>query len=222
MIQQLVDQNTTTADKQSAFLPIIVAGKAWYDKNNATATKTDISQELQKIKDNITSTFADSNVINILNNSINNFGKMQSSQLNTEIAQQLAQKARQDEQKDDIGTITSSIVAKQIFFSLIIIAVFIFCGCLAANLAIARAPAYRILYFIYGAIPIFAPFVVFYSILRAISNDGLKLYTLLPISIEPAKSRLGKVLWAPFYWVPDGHAKEMYDAYMATIPLQVA
>ena len=223
-IQRLVDEKVITADKQAAFLPTITTGKAWYDKNNATLTKTDLSQELQKIKDNITSTFADSNVISILNGSIESYGNMETGQLNTLIAQIQGLKAKQDEQNIDATSIGSTVLSTTInvFFSLILFAFFIFCGSLAANLAIARAPAYRILYFIYGAIPIFSPFVVFYSILRAISKEGLKIYTILPISIEPATTRIGKLLWAPFYWIPDAHAKEMYDAYTASVATQVA
>lgn len=224
IIQKLVDEKITTPEKQAAFLPILNAGKTWYTNNNTTATKTDLSQEMQKIRDNITTIFADSNVINILNNSINNFSNIQTSQLNTQLANYQSQKTREDEQKIDASSIGTTILETtlSVFFTLIIIAFFIFCGSLAANLAIARAPAYRILYFIYGAIPIFSPFVIFYSILRAISKEGMRMYTILPLSIEPATTRLGKILWAPFYWIPDSHAQAQYDAYMASIPLQVA
>jgi len=224
IIQQLVDQKLTTADKQTAFMPIINTGKVWYDKNKATLSKTDLSQEFQKIKDNITSTFTDSNVINIINNSINNFSKMETSQLNTLIAQQEGAKKKQEEQNIDAATLGSTVLstATSVFFGLIIFLFFILCGSLAANIAIGRAPAYRILYFIYGAIPIFSPFVIFYSIIKAISKEGLKLYTVLPISVIPATTRVGKVLWAPFYWIPDSHAQTEYDTYMASIPLQVA
>ena len=96
-------------------------------------------------------------------------------------------------------------------------AVLIMCGSFAANFAIGRVPAYRVLYFIWGALPPFAPFVLLYAIYKRLREGRLPIYAMLPLSIEPATTRFGKYLWYPFYWVPDAEAKSAYTAFQASL-----
>jgi len=43
------------------------------------------------------------------------------------------------------------------------------------------------------------------------------MYAILPISIEPASTRLGQFLWYPFYYVPDVEQATLYKQFQETI-----
>jgi hypothetical protein len=105
----------------------------------------------------------------------------------------------------------------QTFAWLFVIAFLLMCGSFAANFAIGRVPSYRILYFIWGALPPFAPFVLLYAIYKRLHDGRLPIYAILPLSIEPATTRFGKYLWYPFYWVPDKEATSAYTAFQASL-----
>jgi hypothetical protein len=107
--------------------------------------------------------------------------------------------------------------AMSVFFSLLVIGLCIMAGSFAANMAIGRDPPYRVLYFLYGAIPIFAPFVLLYGIYKRLRYGPFTIYSILPVSIEPATTRLGKILWFPFYWIPDEKSIAEYDLYRKAV-----
>lgn len=91
----------------------------------------------------------------------------------------------------------------------------VFCltiGMLAANQAIGREPAYRILYFIYGAI--FAPFLVFYYIYLWLNNKAPKIYTLLPITQTVAETTIGRFFLFPFAYKEDKSARDLLVEFM--------
>ena len=94
-------------------------------------------------------------------------------------------------------------------------------GSFAANFAIGRVPAYRVLYFLYGCIPIFTPLVLLYTIYKRIKDGRIPVYTMLPISIDPATTRLGRLLWRPFYWIPDQQAIDAFKHFNDSLLSQV-
>jgi hypothetical protein len=108
-------------------------------------------------------------------------------------------------------------IALKVFFSLLLVAVCIVSGSLAANAAIGRHTGYRVLYFIYGCIPFFVPFIIFYTIYRRISEGPLPYYGILPVSLEAATTTLGKYLWWPFYWIPDHLSVEETDTFQKAL-----
>lgn len=85
-------------------------------------------------------------------------------------------------------------------------------GMLAANQAIGREPAYRILYFIYGAI--FAPILVFYYIYLWFNNKAPKIYTLLPITQTVAETTIGRFLLFPFAYQEDKVARDLLVEFL--------
>jgi hypothetical protein len=105
----------------------------------------------------------------------------------------------------------------KVFLGSIIVAFCIVAGSLAANFAISRPPAYRILYFMYGCIPFFAPLVYMYTLYKRIAEGPISYYGILPLSVEPGITRLGKLLWYPFYYVPDSKAVESFDTFKASV-----
>jgi hypothetical protein len=85
-------------------------------------------------------------------------------------------------------------------------------GMLAANQAIGREPAYRILYFIYGAI--FAPFLVFYYVYLWFNNKSPKIYTLLPLTQRVADTTIGRVFLFPFSYKEDKTARDLLVEFL--------
>jgi hypothetical protein len=90
-------------------------------------------------------------------------------------------------------------------------------GSFAANLAIGRTPAYRVLYFLYGCIPVFNVLVILYIIYSRIRYGPVPLYGILPISIERPTSRLGAILWYPFWWIPDAQSETLKQEFLTSL-----
>jgi len=224
ILDKLITEKIITADKKTAFLPIVASEQAWYKANQATASPIDFTQEFQKINDNITTTFVDQQTVSIIKSQLQLAQSIPTGQLTSILADYNSKQKNSEKQNVNIKS-TGQIVlstATQVFGSLLLIAFCIMCGSFAANMAIGRPPMYRALYFMYGAVPMFAPFVLIYTLYKRISEGRLSVYTVLPMSIEPATTRIGRILWHPFYWVPDQHAIDEYDKFMALMPLQVA
>ena len=97
----------------------------------------------------------------------------------------------------------STSIALSIFGSFILIAIIIYGASLAANLAIGRDIYYRIFYFIFACNPVITPIVFAYTALMALKGNPIPYYGILPISTEPATTRLGKILWYPFFYIGD-------------------
>jgi len=224
ILDRLVADKTITADKKAAFLPTITSEKAWYKTNQATASDIDFTMEFQKINDNITTTFVDQVAVSAIQSQLDAAQSVPTSQLRSKLSQEdNAEKALQKQTVSATQTgqtILNTTIT--VFINLFIISLCIMCGCFAANLAIGRLPMYRVLYFVYGSLPMCAPFVLLYVIYKRMTEGQFRIYSLVPCSIEPSTTRLGKILWSPFYWIPDQYAIDEYNKYIASIPLQVA
>lgn len=191
----------------------------WYTKNSNTLTTIDISQEIIKINDTIITIVPDSEIRSIITTEFDKIKAMPPSDLTGLITKTESDiKAKRDSQVDvreGVSTIMSTAVT--VFLFTVLIAFCLYAGSLAANFAMSRPPAYRILYFIYGSIPLFAPLVYLYTIYRRISDGPMSYYGFLPISVEPGITRLGKLLWYPFYYVPDNKAIDAFDAFQQSV-----
>lgn len=91
-----------------------------------------------------------------------------------------------------------------VFLVLLIIAFVLHAGSLCANDAIARSILYRILFFVYAAIPFFSIFVLlYYHIYRRYKGTMPQILTVLPIRIQPElQSTLTGYLLSPFTYIP--------------------
>jgi len=224
ILDKLVADKTITSDKKTAFLPTLAAETSWYNRNKNTASQIDFTQEFQKINDTITTTFVDSSIVSNIKSQVEAAQAIPTSQLNSQLAEYTKKTVEVQKQQVDVKSAGQTILstALSVFTGFLIVSLLLMCGSFAANMAIGRPPMYRILYFIYGCVPIFAPLVLFYSIYRLFQDKKVHIYSLIPCSIEPATTRLGKILWFPFYWIPDQHSIDEYKAFMASLPLQVA
>ena len=111
----------------------------------------------------------------------------------------------------------STSLAMQIFGYFLLITLIIFGASLASNMAIGRDWPYRIFFFIFGINPLLTPIILAYTALEALKGRPIEYYALCPLSTEPAKTRLGKILWWPFYYESDQNQLKLAQAFLAAI-----
>jgi hypothetical protein len=125
------------------------------------------------------------------------------------LKQEIANREQAEKQKFSfsrfMGTVQTT--ATTIITSLFYIMFCLVMGMLAANDAIGREPAYRILYFLYGCI--FAPFLLFYYVYRWYKGTAPKIYTLLPYTQTKAETSLGRFFKFPFTYQEDKVARDL-------------
>jgi hypothetical protein len=183
--------------------------QSWLKKSSASATLIDYDTQKLKITDQLKQIVPTPDVFQSIQTEIEKLSTENQSSLQTILQSEenrltLAKSYEVDVQ-DGLSTGVSVAVKTFIIGSLVIVC--LWAGSLAANFAIARPPMYRVLYFIYGAIPIFSPFVLVYSLYQRLMNGPLSNYSILPLSIEPSTGgKVAQALWWPFYWIPDGKA----------------
>ncbi len=187
----------------------------WYAKNSETATEIQFSQEELKINDSIQTLLVNGNEVNYVRDALKNLagkdtGELQSYLATHESALQAA-KSQQVDIKEGANVAINT--ALKVFGYCILIVFCIMAGSFVANFAIGRPPAYRVLNFIYGAFPLFMPFVLLYSVYKRLRYGRFNLYAVLPLTTEPAVSRLGKLLLWPFYWIPDQNSIDAMKEY---------
>jgi hypothetical protein len=189
--------------------------KSWYTKNQATASKLDFEQEWLQLNTKVTETIPDQDTFTRVWNDFNKVASIPTSDV-LAIAKQFSakQKAAKDQEipYDEAPAIIMS-TATSVFFAFLLVVLCLSAGSVAANMAIGRTPAMRLLYFIYGAIPIFSPFVLLYAIYTRIAKGPIPIYSVLPVSIEPATTRLAKLFWQLIYWVPDKDSVKAFKDY---------
>jgi hypothetical protein len=104
------------------------------------------------------------------------------------------------------------------FFSILtFVLIFFLCilaGSLAANDAIGRSAAIRVVYFLYAAFPIFTPFVLGYYIYRYYKGTYPLYYNMLPLTSSPGASWIIQLLKWPFYYVPDTNSEYQAEQFI--------
>lgn len=193
--------------------------KKWFDKNKDKATSIEYNQQTAEFVKKVHEAIVDQKAIEYIDGKLNSVANIDPDSL-----KKLQQENEQYIQKTEDETVDVNKGFKKIlstatttFFAFLLITFLVMCGSFAANLAIGRPPAYRVLYFIWGFIPFFAPFVLLYTIYRRIKEGRLAMYAILPVSIEPATTRLGRFFWYPFYYVPDVEQATLYKQFQETL-----
>jgi hypothetical protein len=189
--------------------------KSWYTRNQATATKLDFEQEWLQLNTTLAETITEQEIYKRIWNDFNSVAGMPTPDVLALVKQFGAkQQAAKDQEipYDEAPTIIMS-TATSVFFGFLLVVLCLSAGSVAANMAIGRTPAMRLLYFIYGAIPIFSPFILLYAIYTRIVKGPIPIYSVLPVSIEPATTRLAKLFWQLIYWVPDQDSVKAFKDY---------
>ena len=208
-------------DKSQAQKLIAVADehKKWYSNQTSTATSVDISQQQLKLNDSILECIPDKSIRDTFQSDLNTTKDMSPGDLASTIQKTEMdiekRKSQQVDMQEGVDIVFDT--ALKVFFGFLIFAVCIVAGSLAANFAIGRHISYRILYFLWGAIPIFSPFVYIYTLYRRLYDGRFSYYGILPITTESAITRLGKLVSYPFYYVPDHEAIKAYDEFTESV-----
>jgi hypothetical protein len=215
-LQQKKKIDSTQQEKLNA---LAVQENKWFTRKGSIATEIDFSQETLKLTDTITTIVPDNDIRNYIMAELDKAKQMAPAELagNLNSAEKLLKKRKGQQVSVGEGISVIWKTAMSVFFSLLVISLCIMAGSFAANMAIGRDPPYRILYFLYGALPTFAPFVLLYGIYKRLRYGPFTIYSILPVSIEPATTRLGKFFWFPFYWIPDEKAIAEYDLYRKAV-----
>jgi hypothetical protein len=204
-----------TAEQRTKLKAFAAEEEKWYAKFSTEGTDLSFSQETIKLRDTITSIVPDNDVRNYIMGEIDRAKQMSPDELISDLnktKRDITKKQAQDVNvREGVNVIMGT--ATSVFMSLLVISLCITAGSIAANTAIGREPAYRVLYFIYGAIPIFAPIMLIYALYNYFRGGPFRMYGILPISTEAAVTRLGKILMFPFYWVPDHESVAKYDEW---------
>jgi len=210
-----VQKQLITQAQSTTLLSFKTTEQAWLTKNGPTATEIDFNQEQLKINNKLSEVIGNANAVQYIQDQLDKVKTGTPSQvLQQTLEAQQKQKAEHDRNIDyGEGLTTATSSALKIFGYLFTITMCILCGSLAANFSIGRLPMYRILYFLWGSVPMFAPLVAIYTFFRRINEGPLPYYGILPISTEPAISRIGKILWFPFYWIPDDKSVNAVSLY---------
>lgn len=192
---------------------------AWITKNGATATSLDFQQEDLKFKTELQKILVTADLVKYCTEKLDAVKTAQPGTLKGELVarEEKAKRARDAtiHLEDGVNTIYST--ALQTFFGFLLITLCILGGSLAANQAIGRSRPYRILYFIYGALPMFMPIVLLYCIFSRLRYGPIPYYAILPLTIEPATTRLGRILNFPFYWIPDDTSRELTKQFLDSV-----
>jgi hypothetical protein len=219
IIRKAIDKKIIDSDKGAKLTALLNDIKTWYDTNKDTLIPIDLQTKYREITNTFITIVPDQKAHIFFESELQPIVIQSTSDARDRIAKEEASlnrfKAANVDVNEGINTILE--VTIKTVVGLFTTAVLIMCGSFAANFAIGRVPAYRALYFIWGALPPFAPFVLLYAIYRRLHDGRLPIYAILPLSIEPATTRLGKFLWYPFFWVPDAEAKSAYSAFQASL-----
>ena len=219
IIEKGFNKKIIDSDKQAKLTALLNDTNTWYTKNKDNLIPVDLQTKGQEIVNTFTVIVPDRNAQSFLVSEMQPLVFQSTSEARDRIAIEQASVNKNKAANVDVNEGVNTIIATciQTFTGLFVTAILIMCGSFAANFAIGRVPSYRILYFIWGALPSFAPFVLLYAIYKRIHDGRLPIYAILPLSIEPATTRFGKYLWYPFYWVPDAEAKSAYTAFQASL-----
>jgi len=113
--------------------------------------------------------------------------------------------------------IDSFTLSQQIFWSLIIFFLILMGGSIASNMAIGREWYYRVFFFIFGCNPYLTPIIYAYAALQALKGKSVRYYGVLPTSTDPAKTRLGKIIWWPFYYEADQEQEVLTSDFLKSL-----
>jgi len=235
---ELLASKSITDAQQKELISFTKSLLDWYNKNKYTATNPEYATKIdafngefitiingdgtiQKYKDERIKQIISLNkteLVKASTDALNKIGLTSPSQTPAEAKKQISlEKTALEAAIPPSAPAVITSTATQVFSILFLIFLILLGGSFAANLAIGRTIPYRVLYFLYGCIPFFSPFVILYVIYLRIRYGPIPLYGIFPLSTEPATTRLGKLLWYPFYWIPDGKSTELEQEFLKSL-----
>ena len=191
----------------------------WFKSHSEQATTIDFSQEMIRFNDKITQAIQDAGTVQQIQANLNSVKDKAASDVLSEVATQQANLKRIQATTIDYkeGSHTVINTAVKTVVSLFIIGICLYSGSWAANFAIGRTYPYRILYFLFGCIPFYVPFVLGYVIYRRIADGELHWFAFLPLTTEAPVTSIGRFFAAPFVWIPTDKSMAATDIFQQAL-----
>jgi hypothetical protein len=189
----------------------------WYEKNSEKLTPVDLTQETIKINDLLITILPEKEVRDEFQGRLDALVSLSPGDLKDILAKADADIEKRKAMNIDVreGVSLALITAVQTVFALFLLTLALLGGSFAANFAIGRVPAYRILYFIWGTI--FFPLVYLYALYKRVREGPFSMYAVLPLTTEAATTRFGRFIQWPFYWVPDIYSNAACDEFQKAL-----
>jgi hypothetical protein len=185
--------------------------ESWYNSNKATLTKIQLEQKMSDAQTRILQTVDDAAYRTVLQNDLNGLKNRPAEEWADASKKQVKNQATIQNADFRIEDVWSSF--KETFSWWPILLLVLFCilgGSLAANSAIHRPIPYRVLFFLYGAFPLFVFPVLLYFLIQRVRCGPLPMYGLLPVlcttpEIEEGNNFFTALLRGPFTYYEDAN-----------------
>lgn len=219
-IAETMKQKNQLTDSQVASLKQITEDtNKWFTKNSEQATTIDFSQEMIKFNDQITQSIKDAPTIQQIQANLDAVKNKAASDVLSEVATQQANLKRVQATTINYNEGGKTVIktAIETVLTLFLIGICLYSGSWAANFAIGRTYPYRILYFIFGCIPIYVPFVLGYMIYRRLVDGELHWYAFLPLTTEAPVTTIGRFFAKPFQMIPTDKSVSATDVFQTAL-----
>jgi hypothetical protein len=210
-----------TAEQVTTLKQITEDTNKWFKSHSEQATTIDFSQEMIRFNDRITQSIKDANTVKQIQANLGAVKDKAESDVVSEVANQQANlkqvQATTIDYKEGGKTVVS--VGVKTVLLLFLIGICLYSGSWAANFAIGRTYPYRILYFIFGCIPIYVPFVVGYLVYRRLVDGELHWFAFLPLTTYAPVSGnwIAEIAAKPFYWTPTDKSVLATDTFQTML-----
>jgi hypothetical protein len=209
----LAEQNDTriTPNLRAALAKEARDLESWYTSNIKTLTRIQLEQKMSDAQTRILQTVDDAAYRTILQNELSGLKNRPAQEWADATKKQAKNEATIQNAEFRLATVWSSFTSTLSFWPILLLVLFcILGGSLAANSAIHRPIPYRVLFFLYGAFPLFVFPVLIYFLIQRARCGPLPMYGVLPIfpttpEIEAGESLITALLRAPFTYYKDAN-----------------
>ena len=221
---KLYEQLTIDDARKKVFIKEARDTEAWFKANGATANKIQLDTYLASSEARLLEGMTDIKARDAIRNQVASIKAASAEKLRNDFGTLKKNEKKLEESEFRLSTITGTTwsIATSIFVWSVVLVVCAFSGSLASNTAIHRPAVYRLLYFIWGAIPLFVVPIFIYFIFQRIKSGPLHLYTMIPIVSSTAdyENSLGffeRLLRSAVVYYPDEHIDTLAAAFQKTL-----
>lgn len=185
--------------------------ESWYNSNKATLTKIQLEQKMSDAQTRILQTVDDAAYRTILKSDLDGLKNRPAEEWADASKKQVKNQQILKNADFRLEDVWSSFKYTFSFWpTLLLILACILAGSLASNAAIHRPISYRVLFFLYGAFPLFVFPVLIYFLIQRVRCGPLPMYGLLPVllttpEIEEGNNFFTALLRGPFTYYEDAN-----------------
>jgi ABC-type sugar transport system permease subunit len=220
----LYNQRTIDDARKGILIKEARDAEAWFKTNGATANKIQLDTYLAGSEARLLDGLTDIKVREAIRTAVANIKAASAEKLRYIFGSLKKNEKKLEESEFRLSTVTGTTwsIATSIFVWSVVFVVCAFSGSLAANTVIHRPAVYRLLYFIWGAIPLFVVPIFIYFIFQRVKSGPLHLYTMIPIVSSTAdyENSLGffeRLLRSAVVYYPDEHIDTLAAAFQKTL-----